>query len=63
VLKGDLLPPSVADEQVTDLLRAMPDNPGMYERIVDALFLRDAPDVPPPTAHDSPRPEQVRREA
>eukprot|EP00892_Ulva_mutabilis_P002759 jgi/Ulvmu1/12484/UM009_0137.1 len=38
VLKSHLLPASVADEQVTDILRALPDNPGMYEKIVDALF-------------------------
>lgn len=38
VLKSHLLPASVADEQVTDILRALPDNPGMYEKVVDALF-------------------------
>ena len=38
VLKGDLLPASVADEQLADLLRAMPSQPGMLERVVDGLF-------------------------
>ena len=47
VLKSDLLPASVADEQITDLLRAMPENPGMYERIIDALFKDGSHDAPP----------------
>lgn len=38
VLKGDFLPPSVADEQMTDLLRAIPEQPGMLERVVGSLF-------------------------
>lgn len=29
----------MADEQLTDILRALPYNPGMYEKIVDALFV------------------------
>lgn len=33
-----MLPASVADEQLADILRALPENPGMYEKIVDALF-------------------------
>jgi hypothetical protein len=44
VLKGDMLPPSVADEQIDDLLRAIPDQPGMLERVVESLFaLSSAP--------------------
>lgn len=38
VLKSHLLPASVADEQLIDILRALPENPGMYEKIVDSLF-------------------------
>lgn len=38
VLKSHMIPATATDEQVTDLLRAMPEHPGMYERIVDALF-------------------------
>jgi hypothetical protein len=38
VLKCHLIPATATDEQVTDLLRAMPEHPGMYERVVDALF-------------------------
>ena len=38
VLKGDYLPPSVADEQISDLLRAIPEQPGMLERITQGLF-------------------------
>jgi hypothetical protein len=33
-----MLPATATDEQVTDLIRAMPEHPGMYYRLVDALF-------------------------
>lgn len=38
VLKSHLLPASVADEQLADVIRALPDNPGMYEEIIDSVF-------------------------
>lgn len=38
VLKSHLIPATATDEQVTDLLRAMPEHPGMFYRLVDALF-------------------------
>ena len=28
----------VLDEQLTDLLRCLPDNPAMHERVLDAVF-------------------------
>jgi hypothetical protein len=33
-----MIPATATDDQVTDLLRAMPEHPGMYYRLVDALF-------------------------
>lgn len=46
MLNSHLLPASVADEQLTDILRALPESPGMYEKIVDALFaVPDASDT------------------
>jgi len=43
-LRSDLFPPTVGDEQLTDLLRSLPDNPSAFDRIVEALFApqRDA---------------------
>jgi len=38
LLRSDLLPPTVADEAVSDLLRSLPDAPDMLERVVDAIF-------------------------
>ncbi|KAK9906778.1 hypothetical protein WJX75_007809 [Coccomyxa subellipsoidea] len=38
VLRSELLPPTVGDEQLTDLLRSLPDNLDAYERVVDAIF-------------------------
>lgn len=38
VLKSHMIPATATDEQVSDLLRAMPEHPGMYNKIVDALF-------------------------
>lgn len=38
-----MLPASVADEQINDLLRAIPDHPGMLERVVDSLFTISLP--------------------
>jgi hypothetical protein len=46
ILKSDLIPASVADEQITDLLRAMPEHPGMYERVVEALFASSSTMLP-----------------
>lgn len=33
VLRSELLPPQVLDEQLTDLLRCLPDNPAMHEKV------------------------------
>jgi len=38
VLRSALLPPDVADEQLTDLLRAIPERPETATRVTDALF-------------------------
>jgi serine/threonine protein kinase/histidyl-tRNA synthetase len=38
VLRGDFLPPIVADEQVDDLLRSLPTNTETYSRVIDAVF-------------------------
>ncbi|PSC69649.1 putative serine threonine-kinase GCN2 isoform B [Micractinium conductrix] len=38
VLRSELLPPQVLDEQLTDLLRCLPDNPAMHEKVLDAIF-------------------------
>eukprot|EP00798_Chlamydomonas_sp_ICE-L_P001600 gene1601-32989_t len=39
VLRSDVLPPRVGDEQLQDLLRSLPDNAETYERVVDAIFM------------------------
>ncbi|GAX82154.1 hypothetical protein CEUSTIGMA_g9582.t1 [Chlamydomonas eustigma] len=38
VLRSDVLPPLVEDEQLKDLLRSLPDNSDAYEQVVDAIF-------------------------
>ena len=38
VLRSELLPPQVLDEQVTDLLRSLPDNPATHDRVVEGIF-------------------------
>ena len=38
VLRSELLPPTVGDEQLQDLLRSLPDNHAALDRVVDALF-------------------------
>ncbi|KAI8469455.1 MAG: hypothetical protein J3K34DRAFT_459347 [Monoraphidium minutum] len=38
VLRSELLPPVVEDEQLKDLVRSLPANPAAYERVVDAIF-------------------------
>ncbi|KAL6780346.1 hypothetical protein ACKKBF_B13520 [Auxenochlorella protothecoides x Auxenochlorella symbiontica] len=38
VLASELLPPSVGDEELADLLRSLPDNPAAHQRVVDAVF-------------------------
>ena len=38
LLRSDYLPPTVADEAVSDLLRSLPDDPDTLERVVDAIF-------------------------
>jgi hypothetical protein len=42
VLRGELLPPTVGDQQLADLLRALPDNAETFERVVDAIFAMPA---------------------
>ena len=37
-LRSELIPPTVGDEQLTDLLRSLPDNPAAQDRILEALF-------------------------
>ena len=37
-LRSELLPPTVGDEHLTDLLRSLPDNPMAHDRILDTLF-------------------------
>jgi serine/threonine protein kinase/histidyl-tRNA synthetase len=37
-LRSELIPPTVGDEQLTDLLRSLPDNPAALDRILEALF-------------------------
>ncbi|KAG1662775.1 hypothetical protein FOA52_006801 [Chlamydomonas sp. UWO 241] len=53
VLRGELLPPRVEDEQLQDLLRSLDPNlnANMYERVVDAIFATGgAPGRAPPAA-------------
>uniref|UniRef100_A0A061SEW0 Eukaryotic translation initiation factor 2-alpha kinase 4 n=1 Tax=Tetraselmis sp. GSL018 TaxID=582737 RepID=A0A061SEW0_9CHLO len=38
VLRSDLLPPRVGDEQLKDLLRSLPNNPIAHERTIEAIF-------------------------
>lgn len=38
VLRSELLPPTVGDEHLSDLLRSLPDNPVAHDRILDTLF-------------------------
>ncbi|KAK9811583.1 hypothetical protein WJX72_006503 [[Myrmecia] bisecta] len=38
VLRSEILPPTVGDEQLTDLLRSLPDNPDTYDRVVESIF-------------------------
>ncbi|KAL0052345.1 hypothetical protein WJX82_000639 [Trebouxia sp. C0006] len=38
VLRSEMLPPTVGDEQLTDLLRSLPDNPVNKDRVMDAMF-------------------------
>jgi len=42
-LRSELLPPTVGDEQLTDLLRSLPDNPAAFDRVVEALFAPQRP--------------------
>jgi hypothetical protein len=42
VLRSDLLPPLVEDEQLKDLVRSLPNNPSTYERVVEAIFSTSA---------------------
>jgi len=46
-LRSELIPPTVGDEQLTDLLRSLPDNPAALDRILEALFTpqRSAPEI------------------
>jgi hypothetical protein len=54
VMKSDLLPPSVADEQINDLLRAIPEHPGMLERVIDSLFALSATPTSPTNENGPP---------
>jgi hypothetical protein len=38
VLRSELVPATIGDDQLTDLLRSLPDHPETAERVVDALF-------------------------
>lgn len=38
VLRSELLPPTVGEEQLEDMLRSLPDNPGAHTRVLDRLF-------------------------
>ena len=38
VLRSELLPPTLADEALADLLRSLPEAPDTLERVVDAIF-------------------------
>lgn len=49
-----MLPASVADEQINDLLRAIPDHPGMLERVVDSLFTISLPSAGSPRGAAAP---------
>jgi hypothetical protein len=52
----------VLDEQLTDLLRCLPDSPAMHERVLDAVFAL-APTPPAASALEAPGapiPVQVR---
>eukprot|EP00955_Chlamydomonas_euryale_P113661 366229-Chlamydomonas_euryale.AAC.14 len=40
VLRSELLPPRVEDEQLEALLRSLPDDADMYDRVVDAIFAK-----------------------
>lgn len=42
VLVSDLMPATVGDEQLSDLLRSLPENPATQRRVVDALFALSA---------------------
>jgi translation initiation factor 2-alpha kinase 4 len=46
-LRSELIPPTVGDEQLTDLLRSLPDNPAALDRILEALFTpqRSTPEI------------------
>ncbi len=61
VLRSELLPPSVGDEQLADLLRSLPDNPAAYDRVLDALFAMQPAHAPAPEElPGAPVPLQVR---
>jgi serine/threonine protein kinase/histidyl-tRNA synthetase len=46
-LRSELIPATVGEEQLTDLLRSLPDNPAALDRILEALFTpqRSAPEI------------------
>lgn len=53
VLRSQLLPVTVADEALSDLLRSLPEAPETLDRVVDAIFL--LPDLgSPPSPGEGP---------
>lgn len=60
VLRSDLLPPLVEDEQVADLVRSLPNNPNTYERVVEAIFACSPSAAPGlPQAGSGPPPDSA----
>jgi hypothetical protein len=63
VLASELLPPTVGDQALTDMLRSLPDSPETLDRVVAAVFA-SSPPVPASAAGaadaaGSPLPLQV----
>ena len=53
-MRSDLIPPTVGDEQLKDLLRSLPDNPTAQDQILEALFA-STPTTTAPTATPPPK--------
>jgi len=43
VLASELLPPTVGDQALTDMLRSLPDSPETLDRVVAAVFASSVP--------------------
>ncbi|CAK0752569.1 hypothetical protein CVIRNUC_002156 [Coccomyxa viridis] len=59
VLRSELLPPTVGDEQLTDLLRSLPDNAEAYDRVVDSIFNMPVENLRPEEVPGTPNAFQV----